>query len=408
VLAVLLDGAAWARRRTVGDRDGLPVDVLREMLDWPAVERVWLPSWLGDPDAVLDRLVAAVAATPPPARGSGRHRPERRPAPAPRSPGLAGPPAGKPQLAVVPGVPAAASGTVGAGDLRPVRSPSPATAGSPARSTAAPLPSSPMPATTSSPEPEPVSPPRLTLVPPPAPDVEVASAPTEAPAVPEATVPEPTVPEPATTEPTVTEPAAGAAPAPARRGRGRHAAPEPLAGERPFVAWTPKPAGEKKVLDSLSDAKAARTVRRVLLAGVRTEGPVHQDRLVRAAAAAFGLSRVSETRRQALLALLPEGSVVGEHVWPVGLDRATWTDFRRQAGSADRPLEQVAAEEVANAMVALCRADGMTREELYLRTLELFGHRRRTPTLLPHLDAAYALAASLGRLTEQPDGLVTS
>ncbi len=46
VMAVLLDGPAWARRGTVGDRDGLPVEVLGEMLRWPVVERVWLPSWL--------------------------------------------------------------------------------------------------------------------------------------------------------------------------------------------------------------------------------------------------------------------------------------------------------------------------------------------------------------------------
>ncbi|MCU1604909.1 MAG: putative helicase, partial [Modestobacter sp.] len=48
VMAVLLDGPAWARRRTVGDRDGLPVEVLGGMLRWPAVERVWLPEWLAD------------------------------------------------------------------------------------------------------------------------------------------------------------------------------------------------------------------------------------------------------------------------------------------------------------------------------------------------------------------------
>ena len=58
VLAVLLDGPAWARRGTVGDRDGLPFEVLGEMLRWPVVERVWLPSWLADRAAVLDRLVA--------------------------------------------------------------------------------------------------------------------------------------------------------------------------------------------------------------------------------------------------------------------------------------------------------------------------------------------------------------
>jgi hypothetical protein len=174
------------------------------------------------------------------------------------------------------------------------------------------------------------------------------------------------------------------------------------------VVWTPKVAGERRVLDSLTDAKAARAVRRVLAAGVRTEGPVHRDRLVRVTAAAFGLSRVSEARREALLGLLPQGSVIGDFVWPADTDPATWTWFRRQSSSADRPLDQVAPQEVGNAMVALCRASGgMARSELYVRTLELFGHRRRTPALLPHLEAALAGAVAAGRLSEQPDGRVT-
>ena len=63
-MAVLLDGPAWARRGTVGDRDGLPFEVLGEMLGWPVVERVWLPSWLASADSVVDRLVAAVEAAP--------------------------------------------------------------------------------------------------------------------------------------------------------------------------------------------------------------------------------------------------------------------------------------------------------------------------------------------------------
>ncbi len=49
-------------RRTVGDRDGLPVKVLGRMMGWTAVERVWLPEWLNNPDAVLDRLESAVHA----------------------------------------------------------------------------------------------------------------------------------------------------------------------------------------------------------------------------------------------------------------------------------------------------------------------------------------------------------
>ncbi|TFD92690.1 DUF4011 domain-containing protein [Cryobacterium lactosi] len=56
VMAVLLDGPIWAARRTVSDRDGLPVEVLSRLMGWPAVERLWLPEWLGDQGAVLDSL----------------------------------------------------------------------------------------------------------------------------------------------------------------------------------------------------------------------------------------------------------------------------------------------------------------------------------------------------------------
>lgn len=60
VMAVLLDSPAWASRATVGDRDGLPSDVLSRMLRWPAMERVWLPEWLSDSASVVERLVTAV------------------------------------------------------------------------------------------------------------------------------------------------------------------------------------------------------------------------------------------------------------------------------------------------------------------------------------------------------------
>jgi hypothetical protein len=362
------------------------------MLGWPAVERVWLPSWLGDPDAVLDRLVAAVdavdvtttapaAAPAPPAPAvlppaAPEARPVRRPTPYRRSAdGTPLAPATH-QLAVVPAapVPVGAPGTSGRH--------------------AAPLASGLSTGTSSSAVAQarvevadavPASPPRLTLVP----------APVE---------PEPD-PEP------VPEPVAETAPkAPRKTSAKPSAGPAaPLDGELPLVVWTPKPAGEKKALDQLADPKTARAVRRVLVAGVRTEGPVHRDRLVRAAAAAFGLSRVSETRREALLGLLPAGSVVGEFVWPAGQDPATWTGFRRQAAAGDRPLAQVAPEEVGNAMAALCRATGgLPRAELYVRTLEVFGTRRQAPALLPHLEAGLAAAVAAGRLTEQPDGLVTA
>ena len=87
VMAVLLDGPSWARRRTVGDRDGLPVEVLSGMLGWPVVERVWLPTWLRDREAVLDRLAAAVGAVPAAAPSAVEEPVAGAPVAGPRWPG---------------------------------------------------------------------------------------------------------------------------------------------------------------------------------------------------------------------------------------------------------------------------------------------------------------------------------
>jgi len=62
-MAVLLDNEPWSQRQTVGDRDQLPVSVLRGLMGWKSVFRVWLPEWLTDREAVLDRVVTEFAET---------------------------------------------------------------------------------------------------------------------------------------------------------------------------------------------------------------------------------------------------------------------------------------------------------------------------------------------------------
>ncbi|WP_222195339.1 AAA domain-containing protein [Modestobacter italicus] len=64
LLAVRLDGQAWAAQHPV-DRE-LTYLELETARGWPAVQRVWLPEWLAEREAVLDRLVAAVAGALPP------------------------------------------------------------------------------------------------------------------------------------------------------------------------------------------------------------------------------------------------------------------------------------------------------------------------------------------------------
>ncbi|MCI2956760.1 DUF3320 domain-containing protein [Agromyces atrinae] len=60
LVAVLLDGENWRARQTVADRDGLPVEVLKGLMRWPGVERVWLPEWLHDREGAMRRLAEAV------------------------------------------------------------------------------------------------------------------------------------------------------------------------------------------------------------------------------------------------------------------------------------------------------------------------------------------------------------
>ena len=60
LVAVLLDNPAWAKRKTVSDRDGLPTAVLSNLMRWPAVSRVWMPDWLANREAVIDRLEATL------------------------------------------------------------------------------------------------------------------------------------------------------------------------------------------------------------------------------------------------------------------------------------------------------------------------------------------------------------
>lgn len=46
MVGVLLDGPAWERRKTVIDRDVLPVEMLTQRMGWPAITRIWFPTWI--------------------------------------------------------------------------------------------------------------------------------------------------------------------------------------------------------------------------------------------------------------------------------------------------------------------------------------------------------------------------
>jgi hypothetical protein len=55
-IAVLLDGPPWRARSTIFDRDVLPIDVLKQLMGWSHVVRIWTPEWLKDPVGVVARI----------------------------------------------------------------------------------------------------------------------------------------------------------------------------------------------------------------------------------------------------------------------------------------------------------------------------------------------------------------
>jgi hypothetical protein len=76
VLGILLDNGPWNRRKTVIDRDTLPPEVLKNKMGWAAVERIWLPSWLKDPDTEISRIELVAKAAMAKKIGDGDKSPE--------------------------------------------------------------------------------------------------------------------------------------------------------------------------------------------------------------------------------------------------------------------------------------------------------------------------------------------
>ena len=59
--AILTDGDRWAGMDTVADRDLTP-GLLGKLMHWAGTVRVWLPEWIEDRDAVIDRVDAEIRA----------------------------------------------------------------------------------------------------------------------------------------------------------------------------------------------------------------------------------------------------------------------------------------------------------------------------------------------------------
>jgi len=310
LVAVLLDGTEWFGRRTVADRDGLPVDVLERLMKWPAVERVWLPEWLDHRTETINRLRDAVDE-------AKRELARREVVPDPESEQLVSPPT---QV------------------LKTDTSTAAVVADGKRRQYAA-LKSAP-----------------------------AASVSTQ------------------------------------QREPKRH----PMI--QPFREFVPRRAGDVETLDRSREGWASTRIKAVIAEVIDAEGPIHQDRLARLVAKAFGLSRVNDDRRRSIQRLVPAEyrRKTGEKFyWPKDIDPAAWRVVRQPEGGASRPLEEISLIEIGNAMLVVAeQSGGIGSDELLREALNLLGGKRITQSIRSRLDAALSKAVERGLLRESESGLI--
>lgn len=163
-----------------------------------------------------------------------------------------------------------------------------------------------------------------------------------------------------------------------------------------FEPWTVVQIGGVQVLDELPRKVAKETVRAVAVEIATYEGPIHLGRLIDRTAQSFGLQRVRSTREKKIAYQIRQaGLFVDEDkfVWPREINAATWTEFRPNDSTADRPFIHISPAEIANAARFIKgRYPGIEGDELDIAVLQTFGRKRRTKQLVVHLAKAKELA----------------
>ncbi len=307
ILPILLDGETWKQRSTVSDRDVLPVEVLQNLMGWPAVARIWWPMWLQNRDEVIAAIAAAV--------DKAEAELDRR------EPALSHPEPVASEVLENQSVPAPDTKTEATGvDAETSQQSTPYVGtrfadGPPAGSGSSSIPTS-------------------------WPDEHETRAVYEA---------------------------------------GAGSTPPSAAGV--FIPANASAIGSKDVLDELPNRRAAGLVRQQLVDVIACEGPIELGRLARIVGNRFGIERVRAARAEAIVKLIPRGHVkkspLGNFAWPEHLDENTWTGFRTGNADGSRPLDEIAPEEIANAMRSvLAMQPAIGTEDLLRATAALFGISR--------------------------------
>ncbi|WP_229719161.1 DUF4011 domain-containing protein [Nocardia jinanensis] len=171
------------------------------------------------------------------------------------------------------------------------------------------------------------------------------------------------------------------------------------------IAYISAPATE---LGSRSDLDRTQspTVRRIITAAVREtveiEGPIALERLARDVGRRFGFDRVAAARKDFVAECVPAELIsrghLGVFVWPHQIAPGMWKGYRATPEGLVRPLNDIAPEEIVNAMHATCAGRELDSEALMRETMTIFNQRRLAGPSRDRLEACLDLGLESTRL----------
>ena len=136
-------------------------------------------------------------------------------------------------------------------------------------------------------------------------------------------------------------------------------------------------------------------------------GPIQRDHAYRQVIACWGLSSLGRRIRRVLddtlgaIADSHRPTVVGDTLWPVGVDEARWVAFRvvdPQDPDTKRRADEIPPAEIANAAAwVLERAKTISREDLARETARAFGIDRLGTKVRATMEVGIDRLAARGR-----------
>lgn len=111
---------------------------------------------------------------------------------------------------------------------------------------------------------------------------------------------------------------------------------------------------------------------------------------------------MSAARKDFVISCVPAELIhtdpLGSFVWPRQIDSITWRGYRTTPDDVTRPLNDIAPEEILNAMNAVCTGRELDTEAVMRETMAVFNQKRLAGPSRDRLEACLDLGVRNGRL----------